>query len=190
MGSRSSRVPPSLPSDKTLTTPGLTMARATEEADRSVTVTRLGPEVAQRVFPRQRALTDEQEQALTHLYAETDTPLSEIARTYGIGQASVYRVVKRRGAALRGRVSRDRGGPTSEVPSMPPSPAARRLAPAPASGGTQLGARPARLREQARHRFQVTYLLERVVAAEDVHDAIRQLEAIGVTEIRAIVRED
>jgi hypothetical protein len=29
-----------------------------------------------------------------------------------------------------------------------------------------------------------------VVAAEDVHDAIRQLEAIGVTEIRAIVRED
>jgi transposase-like protein len=147
MGSRSSRVPPSLPSDKTLTTPGLTMARATEEADRSVTVTRLGPEVAQRVFPRQRALTDEQEQALTHLYAETDTPLSEIARTYGIGQASVYRVVKRRGAALRGRVST----PTRPSPRVGRHPAGSQASAAPGAGATPVpGHLPARTRGRGR----------------------------------------
>jgi hypothetical protein len=39
-------------------------------------------------------------------------------------------------------------------------------------------------------RFQVTYLVKRVIAAEDSQDAIRHVEAIGAPEVTAIVRED
>ena len=63
------------------------------------------PEVdeAQRVPPSRRKLSDEQERELTRLYADTTMPVSEIARTLGIGESSVYRVAQRHGAALRGR---------------------------------------------------------------------------------------
>jgi hypothetical protein len=39
-------------------------------------------------------------------------------------------------------------------------------------------------------RFKVTYLVDRMIGAEDIHDAIRQVEAIGATDIAAIVREE
>src|SRR5450759_4184813 len=50
-----------------------------------------------------RKLSDQQEREVTRLYAETETPVSEISKRFGIGESSVYRVVQRRGAALRGR---------------------------------------------------------------------------------------
>ncbi|MBV9356602.1 MAG: hypothetical protein JO023_13880 [Chloroflexi bacterium] len=47
---------------------------------------------------------------VTRLYAETNTPIADIAGRFGIGESSVYRVAKRHGAALRGRVGRSSGG--------------------------------------------------------------------------------
>jgi transposase-like protein len=52
-----------------------------------------------------RKLTDQQEAEVTRLYAETDTPVSEISKRFGIGESSVYRVAQRHGAALRGRTA-------------------------------------------------------------------------------------
>src|ERR1700737_4708397 len=50
-----------------------------------------------------RKLNDSQEREVTRLYAETETPVSEISKRFGIGESSVYRVAQRHGAALRGR---------------------------------------------------------------------------------------
>src|SRR6478609_5647962 len=52
-----------------------------------------------------RKLTEDQEKEVTRLYAETETPVSEISKRFGIGESSVYRVAQRHGAALRGRTS-------------------------------------------------------------------------------------
>src|SRR6266853_1617174 len=52
-----------------------------------------------------RKLNDQQEREVTRLYAETEIPVSEIGKRYGIGESSVYRVAQRHGAALRGRTA-------------------------------------------------------------------------------------
>src|SRR5207248_2035431 len=52
-----------------------------------------------------RKLTDQQEREVTRLYSETETPVSEISKTFGIGESSVYRVAQRHGAKLRGRTA-------------------------------------------------------------------------------------
>src|SRR5437763_3443751 len=60
-----------------------------------------------------RKLSDQQEREVTRLYAETETPVSEISKRFGIGESSVYRVAQRHGAALRGRSSTTGGGGAS-----------------------------------------------------------------------------
>jgi hypothetical protein len=40
-----------------------------------------------------------------------------------------------------------------------------------------------------RHRFRVGFQGERVVEAQNIRDAIRQVEALGATEITAVSRE-
>jgi len=52
-----------------------------------------------------RKLSDEQELELTRLYSDTETPVPDIARRFGVGESSVYRISQRHGAGLRGRVS-------------------------------------------------------------------------------------
>src|SRR5438309_2136439 len=52
-----------------------------------------------------RKLSEDQEREVTRLYAETDTPVSEISKRFGIGESSVYRVAQRHGASLRGRTA-------------------------------------------------------------------------------------
>ena len=71
-----------------------------------------------RVFPPPRKLSDEQEVEVTRLYAETNTPIADIAGRFGIGESSVYRVAKRHGAALRGRVGRASGGADGSPPAQ------------------------------------------------------------------------
>src|SRR5205807_679861 len=68
-----------------------------------------------------RKLSEDQEREVTRLYAETETPVSEISKRFGIGESSVYRVAQRHGAKLRGRQT---GGTTT------------------ASGGTAAAAAP------------------------------------------------
>src|ERR1051326_630627 len=65
-----------------------------------------------------RKLTDQQEREVTRLYSETETPVSEISKRFGIGESSVYRVAQRHGAALRGRTSTSASsssGPAAEA---------------------------------------------------------------------------
>src|SRR5712691_209031 len=52
-----------------------------------------------------RKLSEDQEREVTRLYSETDTPVSEISKRFGIGESSVYRVAQRHGASLRGRTA-------------------------------------------------------------------------------------
>jgi len=52
-----------------------------------------------------RRLSDEQELEVTRLYTATNTSVPEIARRVGIGEETIYRVLERHGAALRGRIS-------------------------------------------------------------------------------------
>src|SRR5438445_3718907 len=70
-----------------------------------------------------RKLSEDQEREVTRLYAETETPVSEISKRFGIGESSVYRVAQRHGAKLRGRQA---GGGT-------PAKAGGRAAAAPAA---------------------------------------------------------
>src|ERR1700682_1141793 len=74
-----------------------------------------------------RKLNDQQEREVTRLYAETETPVSEISKRFGIGESSVYRVAQRHGAALRGRTA------TSSSPTRPAA-AAKQPTAGPARG--------------------------------------------------------
>jgi transposase-like protein len=86
----------------------------------STTVQKLEANEAQRGFPTRRKLSDEQAGEVTRLYADTTMPVSEIARTFGIGESSVYRVAQRHGAALRGRQT-----PPGAPPAKPAATGAR-----------------------------------------------------------------
>jgi transposase-like protein len=152
-----------------------------------------------------RKLSDGQEREVTRLYAETITPVSEIARTFGIGESSVYRVAKRHGAVLRGRQAAPRTPSTrpapagvsgrpearpsaAKVPEAPPTPVE---AATPSTGPRVSGARARRRVGVTRqHRFRIRFLAERVVEARDVRDAVRQAESIRSVEVTAVMRED
>src|SRR5258708_31708087 len=72
-----------------------------------------------------RKLSDTQEREVTRLYAETETPVSEISKRFGIGESSVYRVAQRHGAALRGRsTTPKKAAPKPRVPRAPRTPRA------------------------------------------------------------------
>src|ERR1700694_2805240 len=66
-----------------------------------------------------RKLNDQQEREVTRLYAETETPVSEISKRFGIGESSVYRVAQRHGAALRGRTATSSAATTRPARATP-----------------------------------------------------------------------
>jgi transposase-like protein len=55
-----------------------------------------------------RKLSDDQEQELTQLYRDTETSVPEIARRFGVGESSVYRIAQKHGADLRSASGRGR----------------------------------------------------------------------------------
>src|SRR5438309_6828340 len=88
-----------------------------------------------------RKLSEDQEREVTRLYAETETPVSEISKRFGIGESSVYRVAQRHGAALRGRsTTPKKAAPKPRVPRAPRTPrAAATAAATPAATGPGRG---------------------------------------------------
>src|SRR5690242_21558029 len=82
-----------------------------------------------------RKLDDEQEREVTRLYAETETPVSEISKRFGIGESSVYRVAQRHGASLRGRTSTSGAGGSSGTTRTRGGGRGRRARAASAEGG-------------------------------------------------------
>src|SRR6202171_5025257 len=71
-----------------------------------------------------RKLNDQQEREVTRLYAETETPVSEISKRFAIGESSVYRVAQRHGAALRGRSAASAGAKPAATATAAAKPAA------------------------------------------------------------------
>ncbi len=185
----------------------------------SKTARRLEANEVQRAGGTPRKLSDEPEREVTRLYAETTTPVSEIARTFGIAESPVYRVSQRHGAALRGRqiapgtpptqptaagVSGPSEGKAPEAPLTPVESAgaartrlrgaaAREAAPPAATPSTGPGVSAARARLRVRGttlRFRIRFLAERVVKARDIQDALRQAESIRALEVTAVMREE
>jgi transposase-like protein len=74
-------------------TPSTDDAPTAEPGDRT--------QVQARAVVVRRRLDRGQEQEVVRLYATTDTPVGEIARQFGVGQTSVYRIAKRNSTALR-----------------------------------------------------------------------------------------
>lgn len=60
-----------------------------------------------------RKLSDEQELELTRLYSQTETPVPDIARRFGLGESSVYRISQRHGAGLRSATATPTAAATS-----------------------------------------------------------------------------
>src|SRR6266851_2593239 len=117
----------------------------------STSLKQLEADEAQRVPPSRRKLSDEQERELTRLYADTTMPVSEIARTLGIGESSVYRVAQRHGAALRGSQTPPGAPPaepaTSGARARPGARAATSVAKPPETPSTpEVAGAPARVR--------------------------------------------
>jgi transposase-like protein len=86
-----------------------------------------------------RKLSDQQEREVTRLYAETETPVSEISKRFGIGESSVYRVAQRHGAALRGRSTTAAPKTAAAKPSTPRAAAAKAKPAAAATTGRGRG---------------------------------------------------
>ncbi len=152
---------------------------------------------SQRVVPTRRKLSDEQESEVTRLYAETSTPVPEIAHTFGIGESSVYRVAQRHGAAMRARQTAPGAPPTQRAPSRPRDRLAAATAREVASTATALTKRrvsgsKARLPVggTSLSQFRIRFLAERVVPARDIQAALGQAESFGAIEVTAVVRED
>jgi hypothetical protein len=111
------------------------------------------------------------------LYAETNTPTSEIRERFGIADSSLYRIVQRQGMGLRGRTASTVRSTTA------PKPAVRRR--------SATAVRPVKVRvSEQRHEFRVLFMGERVVRATDIADALRQAESFGAIEITTVARED
>lgn len=167
------------------------------------------------VFPPPRKLTDEQERELTRLYAETRTPLADIARRFSVSEVSVSRIAQRNGAARRRR-GPGRGRAPETTPAEPggngrrrqrraagaePGATRRRRA-APASDvpaafhgaslpvAAVLEPAPQAAGNGAHRRFRIRFFAERVVDAEDMRSAISQAEALGATDITGIAQEE
>jgi transposase-like protein len=157
---------------------------------------------------RRRRLSTDEGREIARLYAETNTLTSDIRARFGIGESSLYRIVQRQGVPLRGRTSSSK----AQVPQPAQVQNARR------SGSSNSGrgaASPPRLTVatntrrasvassrtlstrsaasqpgRARQRFRIQFQGERVVEAQDIRDALRQVELLGAIEITAVARED
>jgi transposase-like protein len=169
--------------DGTATTDGAPTAEPTDQTEPSRTDKAV----------RRRRLDEQQTNEVARLYAATDTPVSQIARQFGVGQMSVYRIAQRHGLARRGTAEPTRAEPSvhESVPASIPrteAPAKQRTTAARIqSGSARTGAR-ARSRASARRPFRVRFVAERIIAAESIYMAIQQADALGATEITSIVR--
>jgi len=161
-----------------------------------------------------RRLDPEQEREIARLYAD-GTSTAAICERFGIGQSSLYRIVQRQGISLRGRGASS--APAAPSPRSAPTRQQRRSIsagqPAPgqprptgaAAGRSRRGAAPRGPRAPVRpspagraaapsdgvvQRFRIAYAGETVIEAQDVRDALRQVESLGATEIVAVSRID
>ena len=135
-----------------------------------------------------RRLTPDEQREIARLYTETSAPPAEIRERFGIGESSVYRVLQKQGVSLRGRAREAGSGAGSDVP----RPATGRRA----RGGVSGGSSPRRESKAsisanaASRQFRVRFEGQRVFNAQDVSDALRQAEALGLIDLFEVTRVD
>ena len=136
-----------------------------------------------------RMLSEDQKREVARVYAETSTPLSEIKRQFGIAESSLYRVIQQHGVAPRRRVSVANGSAPKAAPDSTPSKDA-------VSTSQRAVQRRSRVSRQQRVSsppstsgvaYRVSFVAVQVVSALDIHDALRQAQQLGATEIIAII---
>jgi transposase-like protein len=141
---------------------------------------------------RRRRLTQDQQREIARLYSQTETPTPEIRALFGLADSSLYRVLQRQGVSLRGRASTPGGSPTTKARAKPltDAPSRRRSArsaspQAVSTTDIKDGVHP----RTGALQFRVRFTLERVFDARDIHDALRQAQSLGATDVEAIARE-
>jgi Helix-turn-helix domain of resolvase len=161
---------------------------------------------------RRRRLGPEQQSEVARLYADASIPTSQIRERFGIGESSLYRIVQRQGIPPRGRgrpassqaerangSDGQRPSPMSRGPSKQRALAPQRAAGARTGRGTtgraagaavaKAPARPAARSQSSQRRFRISFEGERVVEAQDLQSALRQVEALDGVEITSVTRE-
>ena len=137
-----------------------------------------------------RRLTPEQQREIARLYGETKTPTTEIRERFGIAESSMYRILQKQGISPRGR----RNSPVDRVAKRAVKIAAERLLRGRTRFGAPVGSHARGASETAVNQnsaalqFRVRFEGQRIFEAQDVRDALRQAEKLGVTDIREVMR--
>lgn len=152
-------------------------------------VTGLESNEAKSGISRQPKLSGEEAREAAQPDADTTLPASEIARTFDVGESSVYRLGERQAATQRG-TQMPPGAPQAE-PAAAGARGHHRGPPAAKRPDTR--SRPASWRprraQAALGRFRIRFLVERVVQARDIRDALRQADSVKGFEVIALMRE-
>jgi pyruvate/2-oxoglutarate dehydrogenase complex dihydrolipoamide acyltransferase (E2) component len=166
-----------------------------------------------RVPGKRRNLTELEKREVARLDSETATPLPEIRLRIGIAESSLYRLLQQRGVAARGRIRRaDATAALVEAPSTGSGRAKQLVVDKAASPGNRRPPRAPGMRSNltvsrrkisavrratasratraSRTEYRVSFAAVQVVEAKDIHDAIRQAQNFGATEILRIERAD
>jgi hypothetical protein len=118
---------------------------------------------------RRPKLTGSQQDEVVRLYSDAVISTAAIRERFGIQDATLYRLLRKRGVAPRGR-----GGTRGTRPrATSPSSTARR----------------ATANDDVKHTFSVRFRAERVVRGTSALDVLRELERLGATDVEEIRRE-
>jgi transposase-like protein len=135
-------------------------------------------------------MTPEQQREIARLYDDTGTPTAEIRERFGLGESTLYRVLQKQGVSLRGRATSASAGAGAGKPVTGAGPRSRGRPRRDISVRTQLQrvSRTAVSLSGAAREFRVRFEGQRIFEARDIHDALRQAEALGATSIIEVTR--
>jgi transposase-like protein len=148
-------------------------------------------DLADKARRRRPRLSLNEKQEIARLYADAGTPTSDIRDRFGLGESSLYRVLKEYGVPLRGRTPSQakaaarvgfRAGGTRR--------STRRSAQPPDAVRSGLNGRKgtASTPNATTKRFLVRFSVDQVFVATDIHDVLRQVDALCVADVVSIVR--
>ena len=122
---------------------------------------------------RRPKLTSSQQDEVVRLYGDATVSTAAIRERFGIQDATLYRLLQRRGVSPRGRTAAPRSSRRGRPVATPR--AARRTA-APAESLKQ-------------HSFSVNFRGVSVVRGRSALEVVRELERLGATDIEEIQRQ-
>ena|SRR5579871_2588838 len=141
---------------------------------------------------RRPRLTPDEQREIALLYTDRNASPAELRTRFGIGDATLYRLLRKQGITLRGRSAsahqaRKADGGHVAVGQEPSRRGRRRSGP----GKTQPSIQAAhRSTNGASLQFRVTYSAVQTVQAADILGALHHTETFGATDVREIKRQD